>query len=166
MRYYFLFVMLALVACAKSGTDSVKTLTEMMNPTEVSDSGDERIEAYLNLIDSHRKSIGLKPLVHDTGLGEIARVHSEDMSSGSVDFGHDGFSSRCTEGRLILGGGNLCAENVAMGQKTVQAAFTAWMNSSGHRANIENFRVTHTGFGYAQSRSGTWYWTQIFIEQK
>jgi uncharacterized protein YkwD len=125
-----------------------------------------KTEQFMKLINDHRISIGVQPLVHDEELADVAIEHSSNMATGITPFGHDGFSERCAEGRAILGGGNLCGENVAMGQKTVQAAYTAWMNSSGHKANIEQPRVTHTGFGFAQSKTGAYYWTQIFIEKK
>ncbi|WPU63224.1 CAP domain-containing protein [Peredibacter starrii] len=121
-------------------------------------------EEFMDLINDHRQSLGLRALIHDPGMEKIAQTHSQNMANGTVAFGHTGFSSRCSQARAVLGGGNLCAENVAYGQKTPQAAFNAWMNSSGHRANIEQSRVTHTGFGYAKSASGTYYWTQIFLE--
>lgn len=118
----------------------------------------------MDLVNDHRQGLGLRALIHDPGMEKIAQTHSQNMANGTVAFGHTGFSSRCSQARAILGGGNLCAENVAYGQKTPQAAFNSWMNSSGHRANIEQPRATHTGFGYAKSASGTLYWTQIFLE--
>lgn len=121
-------------------------------------------EQFMKLINDHRTSIGFKALIHDEGLAQIVTQHSEDMAEKTVAFGHTGFSTRCSDARAVLGGGNWCGENVAMGQKTPEAAFNAWMNSPGHRANIEQSRATHTGFGYAKSSSGTYYWTQIFIE--
>lgn len=121
-------------------------------------------EEFVDLVNSHRASIGLRTLVHSEGMADIARGHSEDMASGKVAFGHDGFSARCSEARAVLGGGNWCAENVAAGQKTPQAAFNSWMNSSGHRANIESSKATHMGFGYAKNSSGKYYWTQIFLQ--
>jgi uncharacterized protein YkwD len=129
------------------------------------DPKEEMTEEFMTLINDHRVSLGLRPLQHETGLQEIAEGHSENMAGGKVAFGHTGFSDRCALGRKVLGSANLCAENVAYGQKTVQAAFNSWMNSSGHRANIELSRVTHTGFGFAKSSSGVWYWTQIFLEK-
>ena len=87
------------------------------------------------------------------------------MANKEVSFGHTGFSGRCSEAREAMDGGNLCAENVAMGQKTALAVFTAWMNSSSHRANIENARVTHSGLGFAKSSAGTIYWTHLFLEK-
>lgn len=121
-------------------------------------------EEFVDLVNAHRSSIGLRTLIHNDGMADIARGHSEDMASGRVAFGHTGFSARCSEARSVLGGGNWCAENVAAGQKTPQAAFTSWMNSSGHRANIESSKATHMGFGYAKNSSGKYYWTQIFLQ--
>lgn len=119
----------------------------------------------MDLVNNHRTSIGLRALILDDGLNEIVLEHSQNMANKTVAFGHTGFSSRCSAGYDALGGGSWCGENVAMGQKTPQAAFTSWMNSSGHRANIESSRATHTGFAYAKSSSGTYYWTQIFIKR-
>lgn len=121
-------------------------------------------EEFMELVNNHRRNIGQRALIHNSDLGDIATKHSLDMANGTVAFGHTGFSSRCSEGRNALGGGNWCGENVAAGQRDPEAAFTSWMNSSGHRANIESTRATHTGLGYAKSSSGKYYWTQIFIQ--
>lgn len=128
-------------------------------------SSDPITQEFMTLLNNHRKGLGLKALILVEGLSDITREHSEDMANGQVSFGHTGFSNRCSESRTVLGGANLCAENVAMGQKTPLAAFNAWMNSSGHKANMELARATHTGFGYAQNPNGTYYWTQIFLEK-
>ncbi|MDO5388086.1 MAG: CAP domain-containing protein, partial [Clostridia bacterium] len=52
-------------------------------------------------------------------------------------------------------------ENIAKGQKTAEAVFNAWMNSSGHRANILNSSYTQMGIGVTSG--GTLYWSQMFI---
>ena len=47
-------------------------------------------------------------------------------------------------------------ENIAKGQKTPQQVVNAWMNSSGHRANILNSNYTQIGVGYdSRSNSGS-----------
>lgn len=51
-------------------------------------------------------------------------------------------------------------ENIAYGQRTPQAVVQAWINSSGHRANILNASYTHLGVGYVADGH---YWTQMFI---
>ena len=53
-------------------------------------------------------------------------------------------------------------ENIAKGQKSPAAVVNAWMNSSGHRANILNKSFTHIGVGYIADGS---YWTQMFISK-
>lgn len=118
----------------------------------------------MELVNNHRLSIGKWALIHSDQLARIVEIHSIDMAKKTVAFGHDGFSERCSDSRRAMGGGNWCGENVAMGQKSPKDVFNAWMNSSGHRANIEQSRATHTGFGYAKSSNGTYYWTQIFLE--
>ena len=51
-------------------------------------------------------------------------------------------------------------ENVAWNQQTPAAVMDAWMNSSGHRANILNCSFTEIGVGVASSNGP--YWTQVF----
>ena len=53
-------------------------------------------------------------------------------------------------------------ENIAKGQATPQAVVNAWMNSSGHRANILNKSYTRIGVGYVANGR---YWTQMFISK-
>lgn len=160
MKLIFFLFLLLISACEKSDNSTWEEYNEALDNSTQSTLTTE----FMALVNNHRKSLGLNPVIHNEALGIIAKTHSTDMAEGTVAFGHTGFSARCTEGKTVLGGGNLCAENVAMGQKSAQAVFTSWMNSAGHRANIEQSRVTHTGFGYKLSQTGTYYWTQIFIE--
>ena len=121
-------------------------------------------EEFMDLVNNHRATLGLRALIHDEDMASIARTHSQNMANGSVAFGHTGFSSRCSAARAALGGGNWCGENVAAGQTSPRSVFTSWMNSSGHRANIESGRASHSGFAYARSSSGKYYWTHLFLE--
>jgi uncharacterized protein YkwD len=119
----------------------------------------------MELVNGHRILLGLRPLELHPELSKIAYQHSQSMAQGKVSFGHTGFSERCYLGRIALGGGNLCAENVATGQQTVSALFEAWMSSSGHRENLEQTRLTHTGLASERSVTGRVYWTQLLIEK-
>lgn len=180
MRYYIFVLLFLFMACEKDTSTDNPNISNVETPitsdgTSGATSGGGTpsttdtptyTSQFMTLINNHRKSIGLKTLVLNLDLVDIVTDHSEDMATGAVPFGHTGFSTRCTNSRAVLGGGNWCGENVAMGQKTPQAAFSSWMNSPGHRANIEQSRATHTGFGYAKSSGGAYYWTQIFIEYK
>ena len=53
-------------------------------------------------------------------------------------------------------------ENIAAGQRSPSSVMTAWMNSSGHRANILYSSYNHCGVGYT---TGGYYgtnWVQLF----
>ena len=52
-------------------------------------------------------------------------------------------------------------ENIAYGQSSPEEVMTAWMNSSGHRANILNSSFTKLGVGVYKS-GNTIYWVQLF----
>ncbi|MGW8256857.1 MAG: CAP domain-containing protein, partial [Thermoguttaceae bacterium] len=54
------------------------------------------------------------------------------------------------------------AENIAMGQPSSAEVVRAWMNSSGHRANILNCRHSRIGVGAFRTTAGTIFWCQQF----
>lgn len=157
----FLFVVLLISCEGKDKSSSGSGSTDSREAVE----SETLTSQFMVLVNNHRKKIGLKALTHVDPLAAIALEHSHNMATKEVSFGHTGFSTRCSEAREAMSGGNLCSENVAMGQKTAEAVFTAWMNSSSHRANIENGRLTHCGLGISQSSSGTYYWTHLFLEK-
>ena len=53
-------------------------------------------------------------------------------------------------------------ENIAWGQRSPEEVMEAWMNSSGHRANIMNPNFTTIGVGYYENAKGIDYWCQLF----
>lgn len=118
-------------------------------------------DQVLALINDHRRSIGKPAFAHSQVIWDQANGHSRDMASKTVPFGHDGFYERIDAIKAALGSGGSAAENVAMGFNSAQAVVTAWLNSSGHRANIEG-NATRTGISAARSSGGDWYYTQIF----
>lgn len=52
---------------------------------------------------------------------------------------------------------NRLGENIAAGQTSVGTVMTAWMNSSGHRANILNVDYTEVGLANVAN-----HWVQVF----
>ena len=54
-------------------------------------------------------------------------------------------------------------ENIAAGQPTASSVHQAWMNSSGHRANILNGSFARIGVGHAAC-GGSPRWTQNFAD--
>jgi len=118
-------------------------------------------------VNEHRVSKGLADLAWSDVIAGQARQHSQDMASGAVSLGHDGFDDRLAAIARSLQWSS-AAENVAMKQNTANpaaAALEGWLDSSGHRANIEgNFSVT--GVGVSKTGDGSVYFTQVFIKSR
>ena len=128
------------------------------------DSATSSYEAeVVRLVNLERQKNGLSPLEEDWQLSRVARYKSQDMkdkgyfSHTSPTYGSP-FQMMKSFGISYRSAG----ENIARGQATPSAVVNAWMNSSGHRANILNKNFTHIGVGYV---SGGHYWTQMFISK-
>lgn len=117
----------------------------------------------LELVNQHRQSIGKQSLELDTYMSYECRTHSKNMAEGSVSFGHDGFGDRVDRIKKEIGGGG-SGENVAVGYQSAESVMEGWLNSSGHRANIEG-NFTTIGIGAYQEEGGGIYYTQIFLNK-
>jgi uncharacterized protein YkwD len=119
----------------------------------------------LDLVNQHRAAAGLSPLIRAAELDSAARRHSDDMATHNF-MSHTG-SDGSTPGQRISAAGyqwSTYGENIAAGYSTAEAVVNAWMNSSGHRANILNSRYKEIGLAVTY-RAGTtyrYYWTQDF----
>ncbi len=118
----------------------------------------------LALTNQARAAAGVGPLVCDEALTRAARLHSQDMCDHEY-FSHtslDGrsFVDRIHEQGVTFGWGG---ENIAYGYSTPSAVHNAWMNSSGHRANILNANFRRIGIGHSPC-GGANYWTQDFTD--
>jgi uncharacterized protein YkwD len=118
-------------------------------------------DEILQLINDHRRSIGKPVLAKSQVIWEQANMHSQNMASKKVPFGHDGFADRIAKIRAALGSSGSAAENVAAGYGSAAAVVNGWLGSAGHRANIEG-NSTRTGVSAVKSGDGVWYYTQIF----
>jgi uncharacterized protein YkwD len=56
------------------------------------------------------------------------------------------------------------SENVAYAYSSAEAVVNAWINSDGHRANIEG-DFTDFEISAEQNEEGKWYYTNIFIKR-
>lgn len=151
-----LICLLLVYGCKNSSRGTSQTTSAVTSVEEL---------ALQDLINNYRDNLGLSRLIFDMSMNEISLAHSTAMANGTTAFGHNGFPARCDEARSALGGGNLCAENVAQGQTTPNTVFNSWLNSPGHKANIEQERFTHSGLSFKVSADGTYYWTQLFLEK-
>ncbi|GMF35815.1 unnamed protein product [Phytophthora fragariaefolia] len=119
----------------------------------------------LNAVNKQRTDNGLSKLCTNKKLQAAAQNHSNDMASKNF-MSHAGSDGSTMSQRITAAGykWSACAENVAAGQTTVDEVMTAWMASSGHRANILSTKYTMFGCGYAYKVTTTYlhYWTQDF----
>jgi len=116
----------------------------------------------LKLVNQHRAALGLNALQMSDAATTEAAKHSTDMAKGRMSFGHDGYDERMTNLNKKLGSLRATGENVAYGKINAEQVMDMWLNSPGHKKNIEgNFSMI--GIGIAKSRSGYLYFTQIFL---
>jgi uncharacterized protein YkwD len=110
------------------------------------------------LVNADRARAGCAPLEWDGRAAAAAQAHSEDMAMRGY-FDHTSPEGHTAVDRLRAGGGTFraLAENIAVGQRSAQEVVSGWLDSPGHRHNIENCRYTRTGVGYRDLR-----WTQVF----
>lgn len=113
--------------------------------------------ATLCLIDRERAAHGERPLSADERLTRAAEGHSRDMVARDY-FEHDSPGGQTPLERIRASGfippghGFAVAENIAWGTMWLASPreiVQAWMASPGHRANILDPSLRHTGIGVA-----------------
>ncbi len=120
-------------------------------------------QEVVTLVNAERAKEGLPALKEEWELSRVAKYKSQDMHDKKY-FDHTSptygtpFTMMKNFGITYKSAG----ENIAMGQRSAEEVVKAWMNSSGHRANILNKNYTHIGVGYVKDGN---YWTQMFIQQ-
>ncbi|NKQ35806.1 MAG: CAP domain-containing protein [Chloroflexi bacterium] len=126
-------------------------------------------QEVLDLVNQERANAGCNPVTANEKLVAAARGHSDDMAVNDF-FSHTGSDGSSPWERIARQGYSLGngGENIAAGHSTPANVMNAWMNSSGHRANILNCAFTEIGIGYAYLANDTGainyrhYWTQDF----
>lgn len=124
----------------------------------------ERVQdGAVNSVNGYRAGAGLAPLVVDTRLTSAAQSHANDMASRRL-MTHTGSNGSNAGQRIAVYGygAAMWAENVAAGYTTATDVVNAWMNSSGHRANILNSQLVNIGVAAATGSNGVRYWTMVF----
>ena len=123
------------------------------------------ISAYeaevIRLVNEIRRQNGLGELTASAELSHVARLKSQGMhDKGYFDHTSPTYGSAFDMLRSFGISYRTAGENIAYGYSTPQAVVDAWMNSSGHRANILNASYTQIGVGHVQDGN---YCTQIFV---
>ena len=128
-------------------------------------SGEAKLQQeVIDNVNRYRKTKGLMPLTMIPLIKAEASKHSKNMSDGRVAFGHDGFDGRADRLMRQIELSNAIAENVAYGKFSAQEVVNRWIQSPGHRKNIEG-KFTLTGVGIVRRADGYLFFTQIFINK-
>lgn len=115
----------------------------------------------LDLVNRHRKTLGMPALRLSPIESSVAQKHSSEMASGKTPFGHDGLQQRIDVISRQIGPLSAEAENVAFGPRDAKSVVDMWLKSQLHRGNMEG-AYTLTGIGVSADRQGRLYFTQIF----
>jgi len=118
-----------------------------------------------DLINDYREREGFPKLVWSPAVANIARLHSRDMATGAVDFGHEGFQDRISELRGFFadmrgGGENVFYTDAVPG--VAQLAVQSWLHSAPHLHNIRG-DYQFSGPGLWRRADGSYFFTQIFV---
>lgn len=131
------FVFLALVGGAFGAANAV-------SPTDE--------QGFVNKINEERMARGLRPLIFDLKIRDVARTWTDHMAT-TNDFSHNpNYADQ------MPAGWSTAAENIAWGSGTsgtVESLHQAFMNSSGHRANILG-DFTRVGVGVTVADGKMW----------
>lgn len=132
------------------------------NITQSSQMNSDELEVF-NLINKQRTDNGLKALANDSEVQRIARIKAQDMVNNNY-FSHTSptYGSPFDMLKSFKVSYKSAGENIAANSSN-SGAVNAWMNSSGHRANILNSGYNYTGVGVVSSPKYGKMYVQMFI---
>ena len=116
-----------------------------------------------NLVNDHRTSKGVPKLDVFNIVSNEAITHTDYMIE-TGDVSHANFGTR-SQNLITYASATSVAENVAYGYNSAEAVVNAWLNSDGHRVNIENASYTDFGISTKKNDEGRYYFTNIFIRR-
>ncbi|HHW30751.1 MAG TPA: SH3 domain-containing protein [Clostridiaceae bacterium] len=120
-------------------------------------------QQLLDLVNKARAEAGVGALKFDMELMKVARLKAKDMVDNNY-FSHQSptYGSPFDMMKQFNISFRTAGENIA-GNRTVEGAFKAWMNSEGHRRNILNGSFNYVGFGIVPSNTYGKILVQMFI---
>lgn len=144
---------------SNSGNTSGNTSTT--TPSSQNVTADQKLA--VELLNADRAKNGLSALKTNSQLTSLAGNYAQDMIDRNF-FAHNNPEGQTPFDRMKNAGISYtyAGENLAI-NSNVTAAETAFMNSSGHRANILNKNYTDVGVGVRYNNNGSAYVVQEFI---
>lgn len=145
-----------------TGTGSNNNDSNNNNTTNTTNLTSDEWEVF-NLINQQRSQNGLSPLKIDYEVQRVARIKAQDMVNNNY-FSHTSptYGSPFNMLNNFKVSYRTAGENIA-GNSNNSATVTAWMNSSGHKANILNSSFNYTGIGVINGSKYGKIYVQMFI---
>jgi len=147
---------------SNSGTGGSGSSGNTSSSTETSNMNSDEKEVF-DLINKQRTNNGLAALKNDSEVQRVARIKAQDMVDNNY-FSHTSptYGSPFDMLKSFKISYKTAGENIA-GNSSNSSAVTAWMNSSGHKANILNSNFNYTGIGVVSSPKYGKMYVQLFI---
>ncbi|GHA35513.1 hypothetical protein GCM10007103_16380 [Salinimicrobium marinum] len=145
-------------SCSKESLDEGETsdLVSVVAPVSYNE-----IELnIMDLVNDYRFSKGLNELDYKDEVSWQAEDHNFYMIQKNK-VSHDGFANRYSSLAESVDA-KAVSENVAFGYNTAEAVVKAWIESEGHRKNMEG-DLTHFGISVKEDANGKKYFTNIFV---
>lgn len=149
-------------ASSNSGTGGSGSSGNTSSSTETSNMNSDEKEVF-DLINKQRTNNGLAALKNDSEVQRVARIKAQDMVDNNY-FSHTSptYGSPFDMLKSFKISYKTAGENIA-GNSSNSSVVTAWMNSSGHKANILNSNFNYTGIGVVSSPKYGKMYVQLFI---
>jgi uncharacterized protein YkwD len=171
LRFKFLLVLLVFALLPVLSRFTTSAAASPANRTaSISLSIDEAL--VLQLLNTERAKNGLSPLVLDSILTQVARLHSADMEKRNY-FSHlepaPGRANPLDRYVRLLGRKpeGVVGENIACcSQPRMGEIHRGFLASPEHKANLLDRQYTHVGIGIYETSDGRVWLTQMFCEKK
>ena len=147
---------------SNSGTGGSSSSGNTSSSTETSNMNSDEKEVF-DLINKQRTNNGLAALKNDSEVQRVTRIKAQDMVDNNY-FSHTSptYGSPFDMLKSFKISYKTAGENIA-GNSSNSSAVTAWMNSSGHKANILNSNFNYTGIGVVSSPKYGKMYVHLFI---
>ena len=147
---------------SSSGNNSSSNQSSGNQNSNTSGMNSDEKEVF-DLINKQRANNGLSALKVDAEVQRVARIKAQDMVTNNY-FAHESptYGTPFNMLKSFKISYNTAGENIA-GNSSNQGAVTAWMNSSGHKANILNKSFNYTGIGVISGSKYGKIYVQMFI---
>jgi len=146
-----------------SGSSTNNSNGSSSNGTSITQNMTSDEKEVFDLINKQRVANGLSELKVDSEVQRVARIKAQDMVNNGY-FSHNSptYGTPFEMLQSFKVSYKTAGENIA-GNSSNSGVVNAWMNSSGHKANILNSSFNYTGIGIVSSPKYGKIYVQMFI---